>query len=73
MISDGVVEVQWEGSASNEIPCLVLTISNLMDKFMIAAAIDLLLAPHKCTVECKSVNGNVCHDKSTISKPPCRI
>ena len=30
MISDGVVEVPWEGSASSEIPCLFLTISNLM-------------------------------------------
>ena len=44
MVSDGVVEVPWDGSASNEIPCLVLTISNLMDKIMIAAAIDLASA-----------------------------
>ena len=28
---------------------------------------------HKCTSDCKSVNGNVRHDKSTISKPHCRI
>ena len=28
---------------------------------------------HKCTAECKSVHGNVRHDKSTISKTPCRI
>ena len=28
---------------------------------------------HKCSAECKYVNGNVRHGKSTISKPPCRI
>ena len=28
---------------------------------------------HKCTAECKYVNGNVRHDKSTISKPTCKI
>ena len=32
-----------------------------------------LFIVHKCTGECKSVTGNVCHDKSTFSQPPCRI
>ena len=37
------------------------------------SAVQLKEYTHKCTGECKSVNGNVCHEKSPFSKPPYRI
>ena len=32
----------------------------------------LKLSTHKCNKVCKSVNGNVRHDKDIFSNPPCR-
>ena len=37
--------------------------------FSLECAVCSILLQHKCTAECKSVNGNVRHDKNTI----CRI
>ena len=51
------------------------TITNKVDPkywVCISKVVDLA-GEQKCSAEFKSVNGNVRHDKSTISKPPCRI